>query len=138
MNRYTKEFFHRGLMFAGFGPIVTGIVYAILQGTLTEFSLTGGQICLAIVSTYLLAFLQAGASVFNQIEEWSLPKSLLCHFATLYVGYVGCYLINTWIPFVPQVVLIFTAIFVVTYLAIWLTVYLIVRNTGKKMTAALR
>lgn len=54
-----------------------------------RFLLTGGQVCLAIISTYLLAFLQAGASVFNQIGAWTLPKSLFCRFATLYAAYVG-------------------------------------------------
>ena len=27
MNIYTKEFFHRGLMFGGFGPIIVGIIF---------------------------------------------------------------------------------------------------------------
>lgn len=68
MNSYAKEFLHRGLVFGGFGPIVVGIVYAILQGTVTAFTLSGAEVCLAIISTYLLAFMQAGATVFNQIE----------------------------------------------------------------------
>ena len=31
MNKYLKEFFHRGLIFGGFGPIILGIVFAILK-----------------------------------------------------------------------------------------------------------
>ena len=31
MNCYVKEFLKRGLMFGGFGPIVAGIVYLILE-----------------------------------------------------------------------------------------------------------
>lgn len=95
MKKYVKEFFHRGLIFGGFGPIIMGIIYVILQNTIDNFSLTGGQVCLAVVTTYLLAFLQAGASVFNQIEEWTLPKSLLCHFLTIYLAYSLCYIVNT-------------------------------------------
>lgn len=135
MNKYVKDFLLRGLMFGGFGPIVLGIVYAILQNALDGFALSGQQVCLAIVSTYLLAFLQAGASVFNQIEHWPVARSLLCHFTTVYVAYCGCYLINTWIPFRPGILLIFTAIFVAVYLVIWITVYICVKATTAKLNS---
>ena len=133
MNRYVKEFLHRGLMFGGFGPIILGVICA--AGKLTQ---TGGQLLLGIVSIYLLAFVQAGASVFNQIEHWSLPRSMLCHFGTLYVAYVGCYLLNRWIGFDWCIVAIFTAIFVVVYLAIWLVVYACVRLASRKLNATLK
>lgn len=138
MNQYVKKFFHRGLLFGGFGPIIASIVYAILSQTVADVSLSGTEVCLAVVSTYLLAFAQAGASVFNQIEHWSLPKSLLCHFFTVYVAYVLCYLVNAWIPFVPMVLLIFTAIFVVLYAVIWLTVYLSVKAASKRLNQTLK
>lgn len=137
MKHYVKEFFHRGLMFGGFGPIVAGIVYAILEYTVPDFSLDGTQMLLAIVSTYMIAFVQAGASVFNQIEAWPLPKSLLCHFLSLYAVYVLGYLVNTWIPFQAEVVLIFTGIFVAVYFAIWVSVYLIVKATSRQLNEKL-
>ena len=137
MNKYVKSFLHRGLIFGGFGPIVVGIVFAIIDATIDGFHLDGWQILLAVASTYLLAFIQAGASVFNQIEHWSLSKSLICHLSTLYVAYVSCYLVNTWIPFKTEIVLIFTAIFVIFYLAVWLTVYLITKAVSKKLNKAL-
>lgn len=137
MNIYVKSFLHRGLVFGGFGPIVVGVVYAVLQNTLADFSLTGPQVCMAVISTYILAFLQAGATVFNQVEHWSVAKSLLCHFATLYASYTSCYLLNSWIPFKPQILLIFTAIFVLIYFFIWITVYLCVRANAKKLNSRL-
>ena len=79
--------------------------------------------------------MQAGASVFNQIEHWPLAKSLFFHFGSLYLVYVGSYLVNTWIPFDPVAVLIFTAIFVAVYFAVWVTVYLIVKGCEKKLNA---
>lgn len=124
-------------MFGGFGPIIAGIVFAILEYSLPSFSLGGTEVLLSIVSTYVLAFVQAGASVFNQIDNWSVPKSLLCHFSLIYVAYVLCYVLNKWIPFKLEVVLIFTAIFVVVYFIIWTTVYLVVRNTSKKLNTKL-
>ncbi len=133
MNKTLKEFLHRGLMFGGFGPIILGIVYAILEGVIEDFTLDGVQIFIAIVSIYMLAFLQAGASVFNQIEEWSVPKALLCHFSLLYVAYTACYLLNSWIPFDINVLLIFTGIFVIAYFIIWVTVFASVKAVSKKL-----
>ena len=137
MNRYLKEFFLRGMAFGGFGPIIVGIIYAILQFAIVDFFLTGPQVCLAIISSYLLAFVQAGASVFNQIEEWALAKSLLIHFLTIYLAYALCYILNTWIPFEPMVLLIFTAIFVFVYFIVWITVYIVVKVTSKKLNSKL-
>lgn len=138
MNKYLKEFLHRGLMFGGFGPIILGIVYAILEAALPDFSLTGGQILVAIVSVYLLAFFQAGASVFNQIDHWSVPKAMLCHFSVLYLAYALCYLLNNWIPFDPGILLIFTGIFVGLYLVIWLTVFVSVKLVSRRLNEKIR
>ena len=138
MNRYIKSFLHRGLIFAGFGPIILGIVYAVLQKTVTDFSLNGVQILIAIVSVYLLAFVQAGASVFNQIESFSIPKSLFCHLSVLYLAYTSCYLINSWIPFDPKFLLVFTAIFLIVYFCVWITVFVAVKITSRKLNAKLK
>ena len=137
-KKHVKNFFLRGLAFGGFGPIIAGIVYLILSFTLEDFSLSGVEAFTAIISTYLLAFVHAGASVFNQIDSWSIPKSLLAHFSLLYILYILCYVINSWIPFEPMVLLIFTAIFVVTYFVIWFTVYAIIKSTEKKLNKNLR
>lgn len=137
MNNYVKSFLQRGLVFSGFGPVVLAIVYAVLEETVDGFSVSGTDACLGIISTYILAFLQAGATVFNQIEHWSLPKSLFFHFVTLYLAYSACYLLNSWIPFEPMVLLIFTAVFIIVYFIIWLMVYFCVRSTEKKLNKKL-
>jgi hypothetical protein len=138
MNKYLKMFLHRGLMFGGFGPIILGIIYAILQKNVENFSLDGVQILVAIISIYLLAFVQSGASVFNQIESFSLPKSLLCHLSLLYVAYVVCYTVNNWIPFEPTVLAIFTGIFLAVYFVVWLTVFFTIKLVSKKLNAKLK
>lgn len=137
MNKYVKEFLHRGLMFGGFGPIIVGIIYLVLSYNIAGFSLGGADAFISIVSIYLLAFVHAGSSVFNQIEHWSTMKGLLCQLVSLYIAYVVCYLINSWIPFEFSVILIFTAIFVVGYLAIWGIVYLCVKGNAKKLNKKL-
>ena len=125
-------------MFGGFGPIIVGIVFLVLDLTLEDFRLGGAEVLLAIVSTYLLAFVQAGASVFNQIEHWSLAKSLLFHFLTIYLAYSLCYIVNSWIPFEPMVILIFTVIFIVAYFIIWFTVYFSTKAIEKRLNKKLR
>ena len=138
MNQYVKQFLHRGFLFAGLGPIVLAIIYLILSHTVAGFSLSGDEVFLGILSVYLLAFVHAGVSVFNQIEEWSLGKSLFCHLGSLYLAYSLCYLLNRWIPFRVIAFLIFTAAFVLGYFVIWLTVFLIVRATSKRLNKKLR
>ncbi len=137
MNRYFKEFLHRGLMFGGFGPIIVGIIYAVISETAEDFTLSGVQILLAIISTYAIAFIQAGATVLNQIEHWPVMKGLLCHFSLLYVTYCTCYILNSWIPFDIKVIGIFTAIFVAVYIAIWVIVYFATKGTSRKLNAKL-
>ena len=133
MNKYVKEFFLRGLMFGGFGPIILAIIYFIVSKIHPEAVLNGTEILLGVISVYLLAFIHAGASVFNQIEEWGLNKSIACHFGTLYAAYSFCYLVNTWIPFDIKIFGIFTAVFNAIYFVVWIIVYLSVRNCSKKI-----
>ncbi len=138
MKRNLIKFIHRGTIFGGFGPIIIGIIYLILSFTLDDFSVTGTEIFTAILSTYLLAFVHAGVSVFNEIERWSVGRSMLCHISVLYVAYSLCYLINSWIPFDITVFLIFTGIFIVSYLIVWLTVFIIVKRTGRRLNDSLK
>ena len=125
-------------MFGGFGPIVTGIVYLSLSLAGVSLALDGQDIFTAILSTYLIAFIQAGSSVFNQIESWSVARSLLFHLGSLYLVYVGAYIVNSWIPFEPLVLLIFTAVFIAVYLSIWFTVYFITRAASRRMNERLK
>ena len=81
MKKVIKEFLLRGMMFGGFGPVVLGIIYLILFYTIADFSINGVNVFLGIISTYMLAFIQAGATVFNQIESWSILKSLTTKFS---------------------------------------------------------
>lgn len=137
MNKYVKEFFHRGLMFGGFGPIIMGIILLIINAAGEAVTLTAKDYFISTVSIYLLAFVHAGASVFNQIEHWSIPKSVLYHFLSLYIAYSLCYIGNSWIPFEPKVLLIFTAVFAAGYVVVWLTVVIILKSTSKKLNRKL-
>ena len=120
-------------MFSGLGPVTAALVIFIISRFDENLQLGALQVLLMVISTYILAFVQAGATVFNQIEHWSVPKSLICHFSSLYAAYVLCYIVNTWIPFNINVIFVFTAIFVITFFVIWTTVFLTVRHLSKKL-----
>lgn len=137
MNKYVKEYLHRGLLFGGFGPIIAGIVFIAIQLSGVTISLDGVQVFVAVVSTYLLAFTQAGASVFNQIERWGIARSVAAHFISIYTVYLACYLINRWLPLRWDIILLFTGIFLLVYAVIWLTVYLIVRRTSRNLNKSM-
>lgn len=136
MNKYVKDFMLRGMLFGGFGPIVVAIILFVIS-FFDTVSLSASQLLIAVVSSYLLAFVQAGSTVFNQIEHWPILKSVGVHFLTLYIAYSLCYIVNSWIPFKPKVLLIFTGIFAAVYAVVYVTVYLIIRSTTKKLNKAL-
>ncbi len=137
MNKHLKEFFHRGLMFGGFGPIVMGIIYAILETTESGLVLNGNEVFCAIISTYLIAFVQAGASVLNQIDTRFPLLMTGAHLSLLYVTYVGAYLLNSWLPFRLEALGIFTAVFVLVYAAVWITVCITVKAVSRKLNGKL-
>ena len=133
MNKNLKAYLHRGLLFGGFGPIVVAIVYAIVGVATKDNLITTTNFLLATISSYILAFLVAGSSMFYQIEHWGLTKASLLHALSLYVAYLCCYLLNSWIAFDIINVLIFTGIFIVGYLVIWLIIVLSIKSTEKKL-----
>ncbi len=137
MNKYLKDFFLRGMMFGGFGPIILGIIYLVLQNCTENFSLNGRQVFIAIISIYLLAFIQAGASVLNQIETRFPILMTGAHLSVLYFATLGAYLINSWIPFRADALGIFTAVFVIGYAVIWMTVYISIKTVCRKLNQKL-
>ena len=138
MNPYIKTFIHRGLIFSGLGPVVSGIVYVALELSGVKLELSGFDVLLAIVSTYIMAFVHAGSSVFNEIEKWGKAKSILCQMSSIYIVYIVGYLINHWIPFDYRVILFFTASFVLGYLIIWFSVYFISKKNTNKLDEKLK
>ena len=133
-----KIFLLRGLLFGALGPMVTGIVYLCLHHALDGITLGGDEVFLAILSTYLLAFVHAGAGVVYRIESWSLGRSVLCHFTLLYASYVLCYVVNDWLPFDPLSLGIFTAVFAGIYAVIWLCIFVSIRLTARRLNRRLQ
>ena len=137
MKKHITDFLKRGLIFGGFGPIVLATVYLIISVAKGGLALGAKEIFLGVISTYLLAFLHAGSSIFNQMESLSIAKRLLIQLGILYVAYTLCYLINSWLPFKWSVLLIYTAAFTVGYTVIWLSVLLSVKAASKRLNKML-
>lgn len=133
MNKYLKMFLHRGLVAGGFGPIVVAIVHFII-GTLTKDNLvTTNQLAVAIITSYVLAFVVGGGSMLYNVEHWGFIKSSLIHFTLLYLSYLLVYVVNGWFPFSWIGFTIFTLIFIGGYFIIWLSIYLSIKVQAKKL-----
>lgn len=138
MKKIIKSFVLRGLIFSGFGPLIVSIVYAIIGVCTKENLITTNQYLLSTLSSYLLAFIVAGCSILYQNEKLSLLKSSLIHSIALYITYLSCYLINSWIKANWLDVFIFTSIFVVGYFIIWISIYTSIKITVKKLNEKIK
>lgn len=130
MKKYVLEFFRRGLMASGFGPIVLVILYLILQKQNVVQTLTVNEVCLGIVSLFTLAFIAGGMNIVYQIERLPLMVAILIHGIALYISYLGTYLLNGWLQNGVAPILVFTVIFILGYFTIWIVIY----STTKKRT----
>lgn len=132
MKKIVMEFVRRGAVACGIGPIVLSVLYLILQYQGVVQMLTVNQVCIGIFSLSALAFIAGGMNAVYQIEQLPLMVAILIHGCVLYSSYLVTYLINDWLDWGALPILVFTAIFVVGYLAIWAVIYSIVkRNTAR-------
>ena len=73
-----------------------------------------------------------------QIERLPLMPAILIHGSVLYASYLVTYLINGWLIWGEVSILVFTAIFVVGYLAIWAIIYGINKRKTETLNAMLK
>lgn len=133
MEKYVKEFLHRGLLCMGFGPLVLAIVFAILSLCGVVQTLAVSEMVLGIFTITVMAFVAAGATVVYKIEELHLLYAILIHGVTLYVDYLAIYLVNGWLKDGVTPLIVFTVVFVLGFLLTWTIVYLFIRKDIKKM-----
>ena len=137
MRQVIREFFRRGLVACGFGPLILAAVYLILQQAGLQ-TLTVHEVCVGILSLWGLAFLAGGMNVVYQIERLPLMGAILIHGMALYVGYLVTYLVNDWLAWGMTPVLVFTAIFVLGYLAVWAVIYTVTKQNTEQVNAMLK
>ncbi len=138
MKKYIFEFIRRGLIASGFGPIVLVILYLILQNQAAVETLTVNEVCLGIFSLYALAFIAGGMNVIYQIERIPLMVAILIHGVVLYISYLGTYLFNNWLEWGAIPILVFSGIFVVGYVVIWVIIYSIIKKRTERLNMILK
>ena len=138
MKKTVLEFFRRGLIASGFGPIVLAILYLILKHQAAVETLTVNQVCLGIFSLSALAFVAGGMNVIYQIERIPLMVAILIHGGVLYISYLGTYLLNDWLEWGATPILVFSGIFILGYLAIWAIIYSIIKKRTERLNEILK
>ena len=138
MKKYILEFFRRGLIACGFGPLVLAVFYLILQHNGTIETLTVNQVCIGIFSLSALSFIAGGMNAIYQIERLPLMVAILIHGCILYITYLVTYLINGWLEWGTTPLLAFSAIFIFGYLAIWAIIYSITKKNTANINEKLK
>ena len=138
MKKFVLDFLRRGLIAAGIGPIVLAFVYLILQQASAIETLSVNQVCIGIFSITALAFIVGGMNAIYQIERLPLMVAILIHGGILYISYLVTYLLNDWLDFGALPIIVFSAVFVVGYIVIWVIIYSIIKRNTDKLNEGLR
>lgn len=136
MKKIVKEFFTRGLLCMGFGPIVYSIVMLVLYLCHVETTLNILTLFKGIISSSIMALIIAGSSVIWQIDKIGIAFQILIHGLCLYLCYLITYILNDWLK--KEGIIIFSIVFILGYLIIWLIIYLIERRNTKKLNALIK
>ena len=138
MKKIVADFFHRGLIGSSFGPLVLAVLYPILQQNGGEVNLTANQVSLGILSLWFLAFIAGGMNVIYQIERLPLTIAIFIHGAVLYASYLGTYLMNGWLNWSRNQILVFSGIFILLYLVIWVMIYFVTKKRTEQLNEILK
>ena len=138
MKKFVLEFLRRGFVSCGLGPVVLAALYLILQQTAAVETLSVNQVCIGIFSITALSFIAGGMNAVYQIERLPLMAAILIHGGVLYIGYLGTYLLNDWLDWGVIPMVVFSAIFVVGYIAIWAIIYSIIKRNTAKLNEGLK
>ncbi len=133
MKQFWKDFLLRGLVSCAGGPLVLAIIYGILGATGEVTGLSPREVCLGILTVTLLSFIVAGMTAIYQVEKLPLASAILIHGGVLYATYLLIYLINGWLQQRLIPILVFTGIFLVAYILIWVIIYCTERAKIRKL-----
>ena len=138
MKRTVCDFIRRGLYSCGLGPIVLAVMYLILKSRGAVDSLTVNQVCVGIFSLSALAFIAGGLNTLYKIERLPLMVAILIHGSVLYVSYLATYLLNNWLEWGTAPILVFSAIFIIGYFAIWVVIYSVIKKNTEKLNEIIK
>ena len=138
MKRNALEFVRRGLIACGFGPMILAVLYLLLQRNGVVESLTVEEVCRGIFSLSALAFIAGGMNIIYQIERLPLMAAILIHGGVLYIAYLGTYLLNGWMKWGTEPVMVYSCIFALGYLMVWAVIYAVTKRKTQRLNELLR
>ena len=138
MKKMLFEFFRRGLVACGFGPLILAVLYLILQRQAGLETLSVNQVCTGIFSISALAFIAGGMNFIYQLDRLPLMPAILIHGGVLYLSYLLTYLVNGWLKWGTTPVLVFSVIFVLGYIAIWAVIYSVTKKKTEELNEILK
>lgn len=138
MKKFFGEFLKRGLLTAAGGPVILAMIYGIIGVTEQGVSLDPKEVCLAILTITLMAFVAAGITAVYQTEQLPLGWAILLHGSVLYLDYLLVYMLNGWLPQNKESFWIFTGVFAACYGVIWTVIYFSTKAKTAKINKALQ
>ena len=138
MKQTVLDFIRRGLTACGIGPLVLAVLYLIKEDQTGVTVLTINEVCLGIFSLSALAFIAGGMNVVYRIERLPLAVAIALHGGVLYVSYLITYLLNNWLERSLTPILIFSGIFIVSYLCIWAAIYAVTKRNAEDLNSKLK
>ena len=138
MRKNILEFCRRGLIAGSLGPLVLAVLYLILQHKGILQTLTVNEVCLGIVSLWVLAFVAGGMNVLYQMERLPLMVAILIHGSVLYISYLVTYLVNGWLTQGVKPILVFTVIFLFGYIGVWAIIFFITKKRTERVNEILK
>lgn len=138
MKKYVLDFIRRGLVSAGFGPLVLATIYWILYRRGIVQTLAVPEVFTGILSLSALAFIAGGMNALYQIERLPLMAAISIHGGVLYLGYLATYLLNGWLDWGITPIWVFTGIFTLGYVTIWVVIYSIIKHRTNRLNALLK
>lgn len=137
MKRFILDFIKRGLIAAGFGPLILTIFYYGYNFAIGYNPTSVLEINKNILSSLLLAFIAGGISAVFKIEKLSLGIATLIDAVVIYLDYLFFYLFNNWIEMSFMPLIIFTLCYIIGYIIIWLCIYHQVKTQIQKVNQKL-
>ena len=138
MKTFASNFLLRGLVACGFGPVVLAVVYLILQQQGVVQTLSVNEVSTGILSLFALAFVVGGMNAIYQVERLPVMLAILIHGVVLYSSYLIVYLVNDWLKWGFTPIIVFSAIFLLGYLMIWVIIYSVMKKNTVRINKQLK
>ena len=123
MKKFILNFIKRGLIAAGFGPLILTIFYYGYYLAIHYNPTSTLEVNKNILSSLLLAFIAGGISTIFKVEALSLGIATLINAIVIYLDYLFFYLFNNWVEMSFTPLIIFTICYIFGYIIIWLCIY---------------